>query len=57
VNFVVLYRTWQKDTRGSDWLQTFSCLSKAKINGLKELLESKIRWYKHSKTPLGAITE
>ena len=19
-NFVVLYRTWQKDTRGSDWL-------------------------------------
>ena len=33
---------WQKDTCGSDWLQTFSCLSKAKIDGLKELLESKI---------------
>ena len=37
VNFVALYRTWWKDTRGSDWLQTFSCSSKAKINGLKEL--------------------
>ena len=28
--------------RGSNWLQTFSCLSKAKIDGLKELLESNI---------------
>ena len=42
VNFVALYRTWWKDTRGSDWLQTFSCSSKAKINGLKELLENKL---------------
>ena len=28
---------------GSDWLQTFSCSSIAKIDDLKELLESKIR--------------
>ena len=42
MNFVVVYRTWWKDTRGSNWLQTFSCLSKVKIDGLKELLESKI---------------
>ena len=27
-----LHCTWRKDTRGSDWLQTFSCSSKAKIN-------------------------
>ena len=43
MNFVVLYRTLRKDTLGSDWLQMFSCLSKAKIDGMKELLESKIR--------------
>ena len=33
-----------KDTRDSDWLQTFICSSKAKIDRLKELLNSKIRW-------------
>ena len=42
--FVVLYRTSRKDTRDSDWLQTFICSSKAKINRLKELLKSKTRW-------------
>ena len=41
-NFVVLNRTWWKDMCGSDWLQTFSCSSKAKINRLKEFLKSKI---------------
>ena len=30
-NFVVLYHTWRKYTHGSDWLQTFSCLSRTKI--------------------------
>ena len=43
MNFVVLYRTMRKDTLGSDWLHTFSCSSKAKIDGMKALLESKIR--------------
>ena len=33
----------ERYTRGSDWLQTFICSSKAKINRLKELLKSKIR--------------
>ena len=43
MNFVVLYRTLRKDTLGRDWLQTFSCSSKAKIDGMKDFLESKIR--------------
>ena len=58
-NFVVFYRTWQKDMRGSDWPKrhlkqlcggmeiscrlVFTCSSKEKMNRLKELLESKIR--------------
>ena len=42
-NFVFFYHTWRKDARGNhDWLQIFSCLSKAKIHRLKEVLESKI---------------
>ena len=33
---------WYYSARGCDWLQTFICSSKAKINRLKELLKSKI---------------
>ena len=43
MNFVVLYRTLRKDALASDWLQTFSCSSKEKIDRTHELLESKVR--------------
>ena len=42
MNFVVLCCMWWKDTHSVDWQQTFRCLSKVKIDGLKELLDSKI---------------
>ena len=55
MNFVVLYRRVRKDMLGSDWLQTFSCLSKAKIDGMNFW---RARFAdKHSKTPLAATTE
>ena len=55
MNFVVLYRTLRKDTLGGDWLQTFSCSSKGKIDGMNFW---RARFAdKHSKTPLAAATE
>ena len=55
MNFVVLNRTLRKDTLGSDWLQTFSCSSRVKIDG-KNFWRARFA-DKYLKTPLAATTE